>query len=107
MHIGITPHYRGSHGGYWAIHNNDVEHFGTTIHLIDAGVDTGAVIRQTFIKPDKLDNFVTYPVLQTAIGIAALMETLPAIIAGTYQAVTNTEKGKMYYQPTIWQYFFG
>jgi methionyl-tRNA formyltransferase len=107
MHVGITPFYRGSHGGYWAMHNDDVEHFGTTIHLIDAGVDTGAVISQAFIKPDKQDNFATYPVLQTAIGIAALKEALPAIIAGTYKALSNTEKGKMYYQPTIWQYFFG
>jgi len=107
MHVGITPQYRGSHGGYWAIHNHDVENFGTTIHLIDAGVDTGAVIRQAFIKPDKQDNFTTYPVLQTAIGIEALKESLPTIIDGTYQAVNHTEKGKMYYQPTIWQYFFG
>lgn len=107
MHVGITPDYRGSHGGYWAIHNNDAEHFGTTIHLIDAGVDTGAVIRQAFIKPGDQDNFTTYPVLQTAIGIAALKEVLPGIMAGKYEAVNNTEKGKMYYQPTIWQYFFG
>ena len=107
MHVGITPNYRGSHGGYWAMHNNDVEHFGTTIHLVDTGVDTGAVIRQAFIKPGKQDNFTTYPVLQAAIGIAALKEALPDIITGKYQAVMNTEKGKMYYQPTIWQYFFG
>ena len=107
MHVGITPNYRGSHGGYWAMHNNDAEHFGTTIHLVDTGIDTGAVIRQAFIKPDKQDNFATYPVLQTAIGINALKEVLPDIIAGKYQAVTNTEKGRMYYQPTIWQYFFG
>lgn len=107
IHVGITPNYRGSHGGYWAIHNNDAAHFGTTIHLIDAGVDTGAVIRQAFINPAKQDNFTTYPVLQTAIGIAALKEVLPGIMAGKFEAVNNTEKGKMYYQPTIWQYFFG
>jgi folate-dependent phosphoribosylglycinamide formyltransferase PurN len=107
MHVGITPNYRGSHGGYWAIHNNDAEHFGTTIHLIDAGIDTGAVIRQAFIKPGKQDNFATYPVLQTAIGIVALKEVLPGLMTGKYQAASNTEKGKMYYQPTIWQYFFG
>ncbi|MFM6924365.1 MAG: formyl transferase [Ferruginibacter sp.] len=107
MHVGITPNYRGSHGGYWAIHNNDAAHFGTTIHLIDTGIDTGAIIKQAFINPGKEDNFVTYPVLQTAIGIDALKEVLPGLMAGIYQAVNNAEKGKMYYQPTIWQYFFG
>ncbi len=104
MHVGITPKYRGSHGGYWALHNNDITNFGTTIHLIDTGVDTGAVIKQVFTKPGSKDNFTTYPILQTAIGIVALKELLPNIINGEYQAVSNTVKGKMYYQPTIWQY---
>ncbi|MBL7701550.1 MAG: hypothetical protein JNM14_04835 [Ferruginibacter sp.] len=107
MHVGITPYYRGSHGGYWALRNNDVENFGATIHLIDAGIDTGAVIKQVFTKPDKADNFATYPVLQAAIGIEALKEVLPNIISGNYKTTKNTEKGKMYYQPTLWQYITG
>ena len=107
MHVGITPQYRGSHGGYWALYNNDVENFGTTIHLIDAGVDTGAVIKQVFIKPDKPDNFATYPILQAAVGIDALKEVLTNMIAGNYQTIKHTEKGKMYFQPTLWQYLKG
>ena len=107
MHAGITPMYRGSHGGYWALRNNDANKFGTTIHLIDTGVDTGAVLKQVFASPEKQDNFTTYPILQAAIGIAALKEILSEIIAGKYNAVQHTEKGKMYYQPTLWQYITG
>jgi methionyl-tRNA formyltransferase len=107
MHVGITPQYRGSHGGYWALHNKDAANFGTTIHLVDAGVDTGAVIKQVFTRPEKQDNFTTYPILQVAIGIAALKEVLPQIIVGEINTIKNAEKGKMYYQPTIWQYLFG
>ncbi len=107
MHVGITPYYRGSHGGYWALFNNDIEKFGTTIHLIDAGVDTGAVIKQVFIKPEKQDNFATYPILQIAVGIGALKDVLADIIAGNYKTTNHTEKGKMYYQPTWWQYLTG
>lgn len=107
MHVGITPQYRGSHGGYWALRNKDHANFGTTIHLINTGVDTGAVIKQVFIKPGKQDNFTTYPILQVAVGIATLQEILPEIIAGKYDPVQHTEKGKMYYQPTIWEYFTG
>lgn len=107
MHVGITPWYRGSHGGYWALYNNDVENFGTTIHFVDTGVDTGGVLKQAFIKPGKEDNFTTYPILQVAVGIGALKEVLPQIINGGYQVKNHTEKGHMYYQPTIWQYLFG
>jgi folate-dependent phosphoribosylglycinamide formyltransferase PurN len=107
MHVGITPYYRGSHGGYWALYNHDAANFGTTIHLIDAGVDTGAVIKQVFVKPEKADNFVTYPVLQAAIGIPALKEVLINMAEGNCETIKNTEKGKLYYQPTLWQYFTG
>ncbi len=107
MHVGITPLYRGSHGGYWALYNNDIQNFGTTIHLVDTGVDTGGVLQQAFIKPKKEDNFTTYPILQVAAGIGALEEVLPKVIKGGCQVKNNTEKGHMYYQPTVWQYLFG
>jgi methionyl-tRNA formyltransferase len=104
MHVGITPWYRGSHGGYWALYNNDAANFGTTIHLVDAGVDTGGVLKQAFTKPGGEDNFTTYPILQVVAGITALKEVLRQVINGTYTLKKHTEKGTMYYQPTIWQY---
>lgn len=107
MHAGITPFYRGSHGGYWSLYNNDPENFGTTIHVVDPGVDTGAIIRQVFVIPGKQDNFITYPVLQAAAGITALPEVLEAVIMDNYKAIKHTEKGKLYYQPSLWQYLFG
>ena len=107
MHVGITPYYRGSHGGYWSLYNDDIENFGTSIHLIDTGVDTGAILKQVFIKPEKQDNFTTYPILQVAVGIGALQEVLTDIIAGNYKTINHTEKGKMYFQPTLWQYLTG
>jgi methionyl-tRNA formyltransferase len=33
IHVGITPKYRGVHGTYWALVNNDVENSGVTVHL--------------------------------------------------------------------------
>ncbi len=106
MHVGITPWYRGSHGGYWALYNNDVENFGTTIHLVDTGVDTGGVLKQVFAKPTKADNFTTYPVIQVGKGIEALKEVL-SNTDKPYLIKNNAEKGRMYYQPTVWQYLKG
>ena len=45
-HAGITPEYRGINGGYWALATGDPDNFGTTVHLVDAGVDTGDIIYQ-------------------------------------------------------------
>lgn len=105
MHVGITPEYRGSHGGYWAVANNDIANFGTTIHVIDAGVDTGPVLKQVFIQPSPKDNFTTYPVLQVALGIEVLKEVLTQALSGDLQNYPHVTGGNMYYQPTIWQYF--
>jgi methionyl-tRNA formyltransferase len=107
MHVGITPWYRGSHGGYWALYNNDIDNFGTTIHQVDAGVDTGGVLKQIFAQPTKADNFTTYPVLQVAIGIEALQTVLLQVIKGSYEIKKHTAKGNLHYQPTVWEYIKG
>ncbi len=61
IHVGITPLFRGVHGGYWAVATGRKDLFGSTIHYVDAGVDTGGIIEQVFTCPDKKDNFYTYP----------------------------------------------
>ena len=49
MHVGIRPWYRGSHGGYWALHNKDIKNFGTTIHL----VGPGGILKQFFCQTNQ------------------------------------------------------
>lgn len=107
MHVGITPWYRGSHGGYWALFNNDADNFGTTIHLVDAGVDTGSVLKQVFAKPTKADNFSTYPVIQVGEGITAMKEVIALVNNNQHQVKPHAVKGKINYQPTLWQYLAG
>ena len=46
VHAGITPRYRGVHGGYWALAERHPEWVGTTVHLVDPGIDTGAILAQ-------------------------------------------------------------
>ncbi len=59
-HAGITPKYRGMNGGYWALATGDAENFGATVHLVDAGVDTGGVLHQARGKPGRGDNIALY-----------------------------------------------
>jgi folate-dependent phosphoribosylglycinamide formyltransferase PurN len=71
-HVGITPMYRGVHGGYWALWNDDPDNFGVTIHVVDPGVDTGQPLRQIRVLPSEGDTFVTYPLLQQAAALDAI-----------------------------------
>jgi methionyl-tRNA formyltransferase len=104
IHAGITPLYRGVHGGYWALANNDPANCGVTVHLVDSGIDTGNILAQTTISPTAEDNFTTYPILQLAKGIALLKDCLPAVINGTATTTKNNEKGKLWYHPTLGEY---
>lgn len=105
IHAGITPRYRGVHGAYWALAENNPDHCGVTLHLVDAGIDTGDVLAQRLICPGIHDNFTTYPLIQTAAGIELMLPLLPEIISGRIKGKKIAGKSKLWYHPTIWQYF--
>ncbi|HYE72542.1 MAG TPA: formyl transferase, partial [Blastocatellia bacterium] len=56
-HAGITPTFRGVHGGYWAIAERRPELAGTTVHLIDTGIDTGGILKQRTFDISPADSF--------------------------------------------------
>lgn len=105
MHVGITPKYRGVHGGYWALVNRDKENCGVTIHMVSKGIDTGGIIAQDKIVTTETDNFVTYPYLQVAVGIELEMDVLRKYeetkIIETYQSDLTS---KLWSHPTLWEY---
>ena len=43
-HPGILPYYRGLDPSLWAIFNGDNDKIGSTLHWVDAGIDTGRII---------------------------------------------------------------
>lgn len=106
MHAGITPRYRGSHGAYWALLNQDEGNCGVTIHLIDAGIDTGGILFQEKIKINKEDNFTTYPYLQLATGLNLLKMAITDLLFGNIKTIDNVQNSALWYHPTLWQYLY-
>jgi folate-dependent phosphoribosylglycinamide formyltransferase PurN len=43
-HPGILPEYRGIDTALWAIYENRFDKVGCTLHVVDAGVDTGDIL---------------------------------------------------------------
>lgn len=107
-HVGITPEYRGVHGAYWALRNNDIENCGVTIHKIDAGIDTGDIILQDIILITNKDNFVTYPFIQIGKAIMMMKKVLESVEKEelkTYKK-TNFTFSKLWYHPTFTGYLY-
>jgi methionyl-tRNA formyltransferase len=105
VHVGITPLYRGVHGAYWALASNDLKNCGVTIHAVDKGIDTGAILIQDSIAPTREDNFITYPYLQFEKAIELVNRIVPVVLSKSY-SYQNAPSGnsKLWYHPTIWQY---
>lgn len=108
VHVGITPRYRGVHGGYWALAEGDPEHAGVTVYFVDEGIDTGEVIAQARIEPTPEDTFATYPFLQLRAGLPLLEQAVSGILRG--EAATTapmTPDSKLWTHPTVGRYLKG
>ncbi|WP_046243190.1 formyl transferase [Hymenobacter terrenus] len=104
-HAGITPLYRGVHGGYWALANNDAAHCGVSVHLVDAGIDTGGIIAQALIHPSPEDTFATYPLLQLIAGLPLLKDAVRAALTASIQLRPAPEGiSRLWSHPTLAEY---
>jgi hypothetical protein len=103
-HDGITPKYRGIRGGYWAKVERDEENFGVSVHLIDAGIDTGAVLYQARLTASATDNYSTYPYLQIATALALLERAAQDAISGNTIPQAVNLPSRLWSHPTLWGY---
>jgi methionyl-tRNA formyltransferase len=106
-HAGITPRYRGAHGGYWALYNNDPGRCGVTVHLVDPGIDTGDIVGQALIKPTREDSFITYPYLQIVAALPILLNAVRSALCGTLQSKAIAGESTVWYHPGLLQYLSG
>ena len=105
-HAGITPAYRGVHGGYWALVQDDMAHCGVTIHIVDSGIDTGNIVYQDTIEICKQDSFNTYHLLQLAKAIPLLKQALMDIGNDALKIKTADLPSKLWYHPTLLVYIY-
>lgn len=62
LHPGFAPRYRGRYGALWPIHNGEPALVGVTVHFVDSGIDTGAILARERVafKPDDTLKMITY-----------------------------------------------
>jgi hypothetical protein len=105
-HAGITPRYRGMNGGYWALATGDAENFGATVHLVDAGVDTGGVLHQVRGKPGRGDNIALYALRLAAMSREICIQDIGDAIDGRLAPTTPDMPSQQWHHPTIWFYLW-
>ena len=103
-HAGISPQYRGMNGGYWALASNDPGNFGTTVHMVDAGIDTGGILYQARGKPARDDNIMTYTHRLAALSRDICVRAVGDALEGRLTIVPSDGPSRQWYHPTIWRY---
>ncbi|CAD5271241.1 Formyl transferase (fragment) [Bosea sp. 62] len=101
-HAGITPTYRGMNGGYFALASGDIGNFGATVHLVDDGVDTGAVLYQVRTEPNATDNISTYPMLLAAVSREICIAAVGDALNQCLRPVTVDLPSRQWFHPPIW-----
>ena len=103
-HAGITPKYRGQHPGYWALAENDAGRAGVTIHLVDEGVDTGAMLYQAPVRFAPGDNITTYQYGQMAVALPLFVRAIEDALAGRLKPKRVDLPSRKWFPPTLGQY---
>lgn len=83
LHISYLPYNRGAHPNFWSFYDGTPS--GVSIHLIDAGIDTGPVLFQRYVNFDRGEATFAQTQRRLIEEIEALfIAHLDAIVGGAY-----------------------
>lgn len=106
LHAGINPNYRGQMGGYWSLRENDPENFGATLHLVDAGTDTGGTLYEVRTRPERSDFISTYPLLLTIASLDIVSRSLRDALGDRLAPKVSTGPSALRFPPTLWSWIW-
>jgi methionyl-tRNA formyltransferase len=95
VHGSILPQYRGAAPIQWSLYNGDAE-AGVTTMLMDAGLDTGAMLLKESIAVGLLDNAYHISEQLSSIGADLLAKTLLNLEKGTITPISQDNSQASY-----------
>lgn len=101
FHPGVLPKYRGAGASSWAIVNGEIE-AGVTLHVIDEGIDTGAIL--DIVKFTVRPNDTAGVVFNSMEGTIEYMfkQWLPRLCTGgTLVARDQPSEGRTYFRKDL------
>lgn len=86
MHPSLLPRGRGPNSVGWALRNGDAQ-LGFTIHRIDSGLDTGAILAQAPLPIDDDDDADTL--------FARMSQTVPGLLGQAFARLAASDPGEV------------
>ena len=87
LHLGLSPYYRGTATNFYPLLNEEPEYVGATIHLIDAGIDSGPILKHARPTIAADDGPHTIGCKAILAGIDAMVAVLMDLSRGELRSV--------------------
>ena len=96
IHLGLSPYYRGAGTNFWPLVNREPEYVGATIHYLDAGIDTGAILAHARPQIERADDPHDLGNKTIVAAAEALLRAAHAHVNGIARAVPQWAAGRLY-----------
>lgn len=96
IHFSLLPAYKGMYTSALPILNGEKK-TGVTLHCIDAGIDTGAIIAQKEIRINKRETAESLYLKYIENGVKLVKKNLERIVEGNYTSYAQPIFGSSYY----------
>lgn len=91
VHMALLPRNRGPNPIQWALIHGD-QKSGVTLHVMDDGFDSGSIVDQVSVGISEMDTWLTLFSRVKAATSKLLDRTLPLLLSGNWQAVSQDER---------------
>ena len=75
-HSSLLPAYRGRKAEFWTLYHKDLERLGVTVHEVDPGLDTGAILLQEKMSFGHHDSHVSLRIRSQDLGARLLSDAV-------------------------------
>lgn len=97
LHGGNPEHYRGLDTHLWAIYHRDFNNLMTTLHEVDAGLDTGDIVFQTQLKLNKSSKLYELRSINTEACVNMSLLALSSLETnGSWPSRKQLSRGRYY-----------
>ena len=96
LHGGLSPNYRGADCTFWALYNAEPAQVGCTLHRIDTGIDTGALVAHVSPEVGEGDDELTLFWRGVRDAAEAYVELIGRLERGEPLGQRQPAKGRLY-----------
>ena len=96
LHGGLSQRYRGLFTTDWAVHNEEPEYVGGTVHYVNPGIDEGDIVFQARPHIAAGDNPNSLYVKVVNLGVQMMVSAIDMIEQGTIKSSPLPRLGTLY-----------